>query len=289
MDALRIILILIGAGVIYAIYLYSRTKLDVNAVARQKNRTASVFLLESFGRLKTFFKKITIPSLRTPQELNPHRKHSHYNDLDEASLDTLAGLVASKGVATDVTDSKSDISVDAGVEKDFDPNKLQAINVIDEAEINLQAGEDFLLVLNIKPKTGESFSGTNILQATKAAGMQFGMHDIFHRYTIVHDRVIKTPVCSLANMFEPGTFDFSDPETVEAPGLVMFMQLPGPVDAETAFDNTLRTAQKISLALDARLCDESHSILTTQTIEHLKEKMKAYHFRQRMQATKQHT
>ena len=210
----------------------------------------------------------------------PIQDERPHDTLDEAAISKLAGMVAKRDLEEGVPSSDKE----TGQQDSF----RFEMHASDYSDSITGKGEEFLLVLNIKAKRGETFSGEKILKATRLAGMQFGEHNIFHRHAIVHDRVVKKPVCSLANMFEPGSFNMREFDLLQTSGLVMFMQLPGPLGAEEAFENTLRTAQKLALELDAQLCDDSHCILTAQTIGHLQEQMKAYDFRQRMQASKQH-
>jgi cell division protein ZipA len=66
------------------------------------------------------------------------------------------------------------------------------------------------------------------------------------------------------------------------------MQLPGPVDARTAFEQTLKLGRILAEKLDADLCDETRSVLSLQSIEHLKEKIEAYRFKTRMAKIQQH-
>ncbi len=267
MDALRIILLLIGVCIILGIYIYSRRP-----------------GISSFRHiaLQIKHKIFSSRSASTPHIKPDDDKSYRFELLDDTILQNLSGLVAAKDEEVELQQP-----INNGDANDND-NEFR-LHVMDDSDVASSAKEDYLLVLNIKAKNGEVITGERLMDAIKLAGLQFGEHDIFHRHVIVHDKVQKTPVCSLANIFEPGTFKINEMQEFETTGLVMFMQLPGPISAEAAFENTLRTAQKLSLELDARLCDDSHSILTTQTIGHIKEAMKAYDFRQRMQSTnKQH-
>jgi len=47
-------------------------------------------------------------------------------------------------------------------------------------------------------------------------------------------------------------------------------------------------SEKLSLKLNAAICDETRSVITTQTISHLKEKVENYRFKLKMDSLKNH-
>ena len=62
----------------------------------------------------------------------------------------------------------------------------------------------------------------------------------------------------------------------------MYLHLPAPIEARAAFDNLIEIGHKLEAVLEAELCDETRSVLTKQTIGHLKEKVEAFRFKQKM-------
>ena len=54
-----------------------------------------------------------------------------------------------------------------------------------------------------------------------------------------------------------------------------------------AFDKTLEVGMGLAEALDGELCDDSRSVVTAQTVSHLKEEIEAYRFKVRMAGVKQ--
>ncbi|MDH5369661.1 MAG: cell division protein ZipA, partial [Gammaproteobacteria bacterium] len=87
-------------------------------------------------------------------------------------------------------------------------------------------------------------------------------------------------VFSIANAVEPGFFDLSRLQSISTPGLAVFLQLPGPIECRKAFDNLLEISKRLSDALTGELCDENRSVLTQQTISHLKDKVENYRLKQ---------
>jgi cell division protein ZipA len=76
--------------------------------------------------------------------------------------------------------------------------------------------------------------------------------------------------------------------TFDTPGLVLYLHLPAPVEAREAFDILIEKGRKLAEVLEGDLCDETRSVLTNQTIGHLKEKVEAYRFKQKMTQLQHH-
>ena len=93
--------------------------------------------------------------------------------------------------------------------------------------------------------------------------------NIFHRL----NPVTRTPVYSVANAIEPGTFDLSKMELMSTPGACLFLRLPGPSEPAAVFDDMLRVARDISQSLDGELKDENFSVMTGQTEEHYRQRI----------------
>jgi cell division protein ZipA len=95
--------------------------------------------------------------------------------------------------------------------------------------------------------------------------------NIFHRYE--HPGRKSRVLFSLASMVEPGHFPLDDMSGFSTPGVTLFAQFPGPRDSLATFSDMLFTAERLAAMLDAELQDESHSALTRQTIEHIREEI----------------
>lgn len=126
-----------------------------------------------------------------------------------------------------------------------------------------------ILALHVVPRDGQ-FAGSDVLDAVRAAGLQFGRHDIFHR--LAGER----PLFSVANMFEPGSFRLDTLADTSVAGLTLFLVLPGPGDGVSAYADMLVTARKLAAALGGEVLDESHSTLTRQTAHHVRERIIAF-------------
>lgn len=134
-----------------------------------------------------------------------------------------------------------------------------------------------VVVINVLARPGLEFSGVDIKHSLDHAGLIFGDMNIFHYKNDSPDT--SKPLFSIANVVNPGTFDIASINDIKTPGLSMFMQVSGHVDALKVFEKMLSTAQNIKKELDGELCDESRSALTYQTISHLREQIKEYCFK----------
>lgn len=134
--------------------------------------------------------------------------------------------------------------------------------------------EEKLVVLNVAAADGRLFSGVALVQALEAVEMRFGAHNIYHR--LLETRQGRVALFSAADMLQPGTLEPERLEAIESPGLVLFLQLPGPYDGLAAFEQMLEAGRRIAEHLDGRLLDERRCSLTNQAIEHIREELREY-------------
>ena len=95
--------------------------------------------------------------------------------------------------------------------------------------------------------------------------------DIFHRYDTREDR---EPIFSVASAVEPGTFDFMRMDTMVTPGLMLFFSLSTPNQSIAAFELMLRIARQLAQRLDGELRDDRRRLLSAQSIENYREKVR---------------
>lgn len=147
------------------------------------------------------------------------------------------------------------------------------------ADPAIRAPVEEVIVINIMARKGERFHGFDLSQALMACGMRHGDLQIFHRYD--QQAVGKPlPLFSVANVVEPGYFNLDLIDAFETPGIVMFMQLPGPRRSLNTFSLMVDTAKRLASMLNAELRDENHSVLTMQTIEHYRQRVQDFERRQ---------
>ena len=127
-------------------------------------------------------------------------------------------------------------------------------------------------MLNVVARNPDGFRGDDILQILLACDLRLGEMSFFHRHELEAGR--GAIQFSVANMMQPGVFDIDNMADMTTPGLVFFVTLPGPEDMMMAFDYMLETAQAVARNLGGDVLDESRSVLTKQTMEHSRQRIR---------------
>jgi len=88
---------------------------------------------------------------------------------------------------------------------------------------------------------------------------------------------------SMTNMVVPGTFELQTMETLSTPGISLFLSLPmTDYNSMDAFEMMLTTAKTIANELGGEVNDDQHSIMTKQTIEHYRQRIRNFSLRQQL-------
>ena len=132
--------------------------------------------------------------------------------------------------------------------------------------------EPEVFMFNVVARSKQGFHGGDILHILLACDLRFGDMGFFHR----HEREAGRGAVqfSVTNMMQPGVFDIDNMADMATPGLVFFLTLPGPEDMMQAFDYMLETAKTVARNLDADVLDESRSVVSKQTMEHSRQKIR---------------
>jgi len=144
------------------------------------------------------------------------------------------------------------------------------------AELESSKGnhQTLCIVINVHAATNLGFPGTEVKKLLEACGLDHGDMSIFHRHE--EDDLLSPIQFSVANAIEPGYFDPDTLDEISTPGVSFFMTLPGPKDYNKAFEYMLETAQCFARNLKGDLKDEQLSVITPQTIEHNRQKIKEF-------------
>ncbi|MBA3988261.1 MAG: cell division protein ZipA [Idiomarina sp.] len=129
--------------------------------------------------------------------------------------------------------------------------------------------------------TGD-IQGAILLQMTAELGLKYGDMDIFHRHqeSSGHGPVL----FSVANMFNPGTFDITNMERFHSQGIVLFMTLPLKSDGHQAFTMMYNAANKIADAMPrAAVLDGNRNPVTKQSVQHTYQRIREFERKQRLQ------
>nr|VFK57719.1 MAG: cell division protein ZipA [Candidatus Kentron sp. TUN] len=139
--------------------------------------------------------------------------------------------------------------------------------------------KELFIALTIMAKPGRQFMGSEIREQFEKVGMRLGYMQIFHHFGMA-DQQMEQSVFSAADILEPGVFHLDNIKMHSTKGLILFMQLPGPLDGLVAFELMLNVAQQLAKSLDGELCDDTRSTLTTQSANHLRERIEELKRRQ---------
>lgn len=147
--------------------------------------------------------------------------------------------------------------------------------VRDAAAMDNVASEDGKIVAVFLMASDENrFTGPELMEAFAKADLEYGEMNIFHRYA--SDSGQRHSVFSVANAVEPGWFDVERMDGFDTPGLAMFLQLPGPIDGVAAVDSLFQCAEQLQRHLGGELRDASRSVLSRQTMGHIRDDVQEY-------------
>ena len=113
------------------------------------------------------------------------------------------------------------------------------------------------------------FVGQQLVQVMADCELYHGAMGLFHYFASRGG----SPVLSVANVREPGTFDPENWDNFQTEGISVFMQLPGPVEGAVAFDLMLDVGAKLARDLGGELRDAGRSSLTVQGIAQMREQL----------------
>lgn len=140
-----------------------------------------------------------------------------------------------------------------------------------DEEPALSQAPDMVIALHVMG----DIRGPVLLQQLTELGFKYGEFDIFHRHV---DTAGTGPVLfSLANMFNPGTFDIDAMEQFHTKGLALFLALPIKSNSTQAFTMMHNAAEKIAAAVEGgQVLDEHRNPLTRQAVQHIHQSIREY-------------
>ncbi len=144
------------------------------------------------------------------------------------------------------------------------PTKLsltpeQAVEVALDLDRFCEAN-DVLASVNVLSNNPAGFSGRAIGQAAAQLGMQFGAMNIFH---LKNDNPLGCRhLFSLANLYDPGSFELDTLTSLKTRGLTLFMNVPCAYQPAAVFERMIETARGLCDLLDGRLVDQDSKPLS---------------------------
>ena len=255
-GTLRLILLIAGLLLLYGIYYFGQKKQDEVKKQARDNREQQPQLDEPVDE---------------PEETSWAVDEEPAIDNLEQELEQLDDIVHELETPLRATEETVEAELekpvlDVGIQQELFEDHSQQETVL-ERDLPQK-----ILQINIISHAGH-FDGESIMQLARQNGLQPGDMEIFHRYSEKnHDKTL----FSMASMVEPGTFPFDALDQFSTPGLVLFAQLPGPKSGLEIYEEMLTAARHLAEKLNGVLQDETHSVLSKQTIEHTKEEIMEY-------------
>ena len=194
---------------------------------------------------------------------------------------TFSAVEESVMVENPVKDDGRQEAAEMMAEAAYSPVKKPGPNA---KSINDRPIPSLVLVTHVIPQDEDGFCGEDILYLVNSCDLRHGEKDIFHRYEKEDGE--GHVQFSMANSFNPGTFN---PETLlheRIHGVSLFMSLPGPDKAMDAFEAMTEMASVIARNLGGDVHDETHSIMALQTIEHNRQQVRDFVRKQKLAGKK---
>lgn len=112
---------------------------------------------------------------------------------------------------------------------------------------------DAIASIHVVPTEGAGFRGSKLDHAARKQGMYLGEMKIYHRKN--PEALGCRHMFSMANLYEPGTFDADELDSTMVRGVALFMQIPiatGPVEV---FSEMVRAAEGLCSDLGGKMTD----------------------------------
>lgn len=268
MDDLRLSLLAIGVLVLIAIYI-------ITARAQKKTSRRQFSLREHPYHDRD-------GGIQRDVLIEPYDQES--DDVEAPEDFTSAGPLYADdhslqaGAAADIDELANDFDDEPYAAAESDPEPMQRA-VAEEMPAEPEDVEvpEMIIVFFLMARDSV-FSGADIALAMERYGLLPGTQGIYE-YSAEDDQGRDKVLFSVASAVEPGLFDFENMADFNSPGLVAFMQLPGPVDSVDGFDRMVMLIQQMAEFLNAEIHDDKHSVVTLQTLGHLREKIREHELR----------
>jgi len=120
-----------------------------------------------------------------------------------------------------------------------------------------------VLLTVIAPKD-QPFAGPSIRKVARELALPIGKLGVLECNTDTGEGKVMKTVFSIAHLREPGIFDEASIDKVSTPGLLLFMQLPGPLPATEAVRMMFGVAGQLAEKLGGTVCDEKRRRFTRE-------------------------
>ncbi|MGM7319498.1 cell division protein ZipA [Idiomarina sp. ST10R2A5] len=194
-------------------------------------------------------------------------------DRDDELSESLPSMRVSNEEQVDV--EQTELKFDDNDDNDEHDEEVEQYETLEED--NQKNSEDFeavpeeVIALHVKGPV----QGAVLLQMMTELGCKFGELGIFHRYE--NTAGTGPMIFSVANMFNPGTFDLDNMENFETEGVAFFMALPMKFDGQQAFNMMLNAAKKLATEIpQGQVLDGQRQLLTRQSIHEARQRIREF-------------
>jgi cell division protein ZipA len=264
MDAttLRIILLLLGAIFLAGIYLYetNRRKRDSAQARRRKAKKIS----KNVERASEETQSEVMETQDIDESFASPEGDETWVNWDEEDTELLEREIQEIGSVEVEDGGPPALKLDRDREslpKEPKQQDLFGFSAQEESPVDVPV---LIIQINLRARSA-LFTGPAIDKATQETGLVMSELSIYQRLASNGK-----PQFNMASMVEPGVFPKKDVESFTTPGLTLFTQLPASGDGIAIFSDMLFTAERLAAILDGELQDETHSVLSKQTIEHMR-------------------
>lgn len=263
MDALRWFLLLLGAIILIAIYWYGK-RAEARRAARDGERDEPYFHPES-----------------APVDDEPVAPEDEWDILPIARSSGMLGRTSKPEPTVDHTEVPAEPAMDTTpaeppptvpVARPATPRT--APHPKPQPEEAEESGEDFevILIVHVVAAADAPLDGPSLADAFAELDLDLDERGVFIRA----DELGGAPQFGVVNMVKPGVFAEDALASLETPGISLFLTLPGPDSPMVAFRAMSDCARRLAERFDARLEDETHSTLSTQTLTHMEERVREF-------------
>ncbi len=277
---LRIALIIAGCGLIgYIYYDYSKKKRIRKENEKLKEKFSSISdSVDSAGFDHVGVGTPRPASVEEREDKLDDKSNTHKNSIEGISVENYIEQSLESNQLEDESDNKENSETIEPKLNEIKAETSDSDKVNSEASSPEEPEKAMVLSLILQAPQGTVYKGKDFLPLFLSQGLRHGEMGIFHRRA----RAGKDPgpvLFSLANGIAPGTFDINNMENFSTPALACFVTLPGPEDAQVAYNAMYKTCCLLQQELGGDLLDETKSIYSKQTHNHRLDQIKDYSFK----------
>lgn len=145
-------------------------------------------------------------------------------------------------------------------------------HVAGDGHIKLPQEPEKIVTLRVAFSPEHKLPGHVLIELFREFDLKYGRFKIFHKFA-EEPRHGNTPVFSVANISEPGSFDLTNIEDQRVPGLTLFMVLPSVLEGRKAFELMLDLARAAATRFEGEVLDDAGASLSIQRAGYLRDEI----------------